>query len=204
MTLPTSASWGPVGRPLRVPYEAPQGRRVNALGAHFTHGPAAGEFAFVTLACLPQSRAKQPPSLAAQAEKHGLTPEEVGRLDAEVFLGFLWTVAGRPSEAPESWRRERPLHYVLDNYTVHRCERVQQEEAAMRAAGIHLFFLPPYCPELSRIEPDWRDVKYQGLPVRSHAQLGALKAAVDEALACKAIELRKAKSRTAQLLPITP
>lgn len=204
MTLPTSASWGPVGCPLRVPYEAPQGRRVNALGAHFTHGPAAGEFGFITLASLPKSRAKQPPSLAVQASKHGLTPEEVGRLDAEVFLGFLWTVAGRPSDAPGDWQRERPLYYVVDNYTVHRSERVQQEEPVLRAAGIHLFFLPPYSPELSRIEHDWQDVKYQGLPVRSYAQLGDLKAAVDQALACKAIELREAQRKSAQLLAPTP
>src|SRR5262245_57342089 len=33
-TLPTSYSWYPVGERLKVPYEAPQGRRVNALGLY--------------------------------------------------------------------------------------------------------------------------------------------------------------------------
>ena len=31
---------------LRIAYEAPQGRRVNAIGAYFTHGPIAGRFCF--------------------------------------------------------------------------------------------------------------------------------------------------------------
>ena len=199
-TQPTGSSWGPVGCPLLVPYEAPQGRRVNAVGAYFTHGPQAGELAFVSYASLPKSQAKQPPPLAEQAVKHGLTAEEVGKIDREVLLAFLWTGGGRPVDAPEGWRRERPLWYVLDNYSVHKGEQVRDEVPRWAAAGIHLFYLPAYSPELSRIEPVWQDVKYQGLPVRSYAELGALKRAVDLALAQKAITLRTAHQETAQLL----
>ena len=60
MTLPVCCSWFPVGERLAVPYEAPQGRRVNAIGAHFTHGPEAGRLAYQTWAALPRSRAKRP------------------------------------------------------------------------------------------------------------------------------------------------
>ena len=59
MTLPTAYSWFPIGQRLQVPYEAPQGRRVNAIGAHFSHGPHAGHFVHQTWAGLPKSRAKQ-------------------------------------------------------------------------------------------------------------------------------------------------
>jgi hypothetical protein len=45
LTLPTTYSWYPQGQRLRVPYQAPQGRRVNVLGAYFTHGPDAGRLA---------------------------------------------------------------------------------------------------------------------------------------------------------------
>jgi hypothetical protein len=193
-----------VGCPFHVPYEAPQGRRVNAIGAHFTHGPLAGELQFVSYASLPKSQAKQPRLVAEQAAKHGLTEDEVGKIDSEVFLAFLWTAAGRPANAGESWCRRRPLWYVLDNYSAHKSDRVRAEEPRLKAAGIHLFYLPAYSPELSRMEPVWQDVKYQGLPVRSFDRLGALKVAVDTALACKAIELRTARSETAQLLPLTP
>ena len=199
-TQPTNSSWGPVGCPLRVPYEAPQGRRVNAIGAYFTHGPWAGEFQYVSYASLPKSQAKQPPPVAEQAAKHGLTAEEVGKIDSEVLLAFLWTVAGRPVEAPEGWQRERPLWYVLDNYSVHKSDRVREEAPRLAAAGIHLFYLSAYSPELSRMEPVWQDVKYQGLPVRSYDQLGGLKRAVDISLATKAVELRAARRETNQLL----
>lgn len=174
-------------------YEAPQGRRVNALGAHFTHGPQSGEFQFTTYASLPKSRAKQPRPLAEQAAKHGLTADDVGKIDSEVYLGFLWTAAGRPLDAPDDWCRERPLWYVVDNYSVHKSARVQAEEPRLAAAGIHLFYLPAYSPELSRMEPVWQNVKYHGLPVRSYNGLAALKQAVDTALACKAIQLRAAR-----------
>jgi hypothetical protein len=158
----------------------------------------------VSYASLPKRQAKHPLPVAEQAAKHGLTAEEVGKIDSEVLLAFLWTVAGRPADAGEEWRRERPLWYVLDNYSAHKSERVRTEAPRLAAAGIHLFYLPAYSPELSRMEPVWQDVKYQGLPVRSYEQLGSLKAAVDEALARKALELRAVRSETAQLLASTP
>ena len=200
-TAPTTYSWGAVGQRLVVPYEAPQGRRVNAMGAYFTHGPLAGAFPFVSFASLPKSRAKQPRKTEAErAADHGLTPEELGSIDAEVFLAFLWTLAGRPATAPaESWRRERPLIIVLDNYSVHQSTRVKEEAERLRAANIQLFYLPSYSPELSKIEPIWQDVKYREMPTRSYTNLGELKRAVDRALAAKAVTLRDA----AHLFPRT-
>jgi hypothetical protein len=181
-----------VGKRLAVPYEAPQGRRVNAIGAYFSHGPQAGRFPFLTYASLPKSRAKQPrKTVAARAVACGLTPAEVGVIDSEVFLAFVWTIAGRPPNAPADWRRERPLIVVLDNYQVHKSERVRAELAALTAADIYFFYLPTYSPELSRIEPVWQDVKYRRLPRRSHDQLGDAKRAVEVALAEKARSLQK-------------
>lgn len=203
-TLPTRQSWSERGQPRRVPYEAPQGRRVNTLGAFFSHGPQTGQFEFFSLATLPQSRQKQPPSPAAQAVAHGLTEAEVGKLDSEVFLAFLWTVAGRPSHAGSDWRRERPVHFVVDNYSVHKSERVQQEQAALVAAGIHLFYLPAYSPELSRIEAHWQNLKGAGMPERTHLTAGALKSAVDRACLRMAKELRQSYAETAALLSRTP
>jgi hypothetical protein len=203
-TLPTSYSWSVQGQARRVPYEAPQGRRVNVLGAYFSHGPQQGTLEFYSLARLPERKGKNAGSLAEQAAEHGLTPEEVGVLDSEVFLAFLWMVAGRPPEGAEDWQRERPLHIVLDNYSVHRSERVRLEERALSRAGVHLFYLPPYSPELSRIESHWCDVKGRGLPQRNYTLAGELKQAVDLALLRKAIDLRQAHQKTEALLPGTP
>src|SRR5687767_3133449 len=126
MTLPTSYSWSLQGMRLRVPYQAPHGRRVNAIGAYFTHGPQAGRFDHHTWAVLPKSRAKQPrktPQVRAAA--HGLTVEEVGPIDAERVVTFLWQVAGRPAAAAAEWHRERPLMVALDNYAVHTSQTVE-------------------------------------------------------------------------------
>jgi hypothetical protein len=50
MTLPTAYSWFPVAEPVRVPDEAPHGRRVNVIGASFSHGPRTGRFEFASYA----------------------------------------------------------------------------------------------------------------------------------------------------------
>ena len=197
MTLPVCYSWALVGQRLWVPYEAPQGRRVNGIGAYCTHGVEAGRFVYELCASLPKSTAKQPrKSPAEQAAKHDLRVEQVGTIDGERFVQFVWKVAGRPTIYPEGWQRERPLVLVVDNYSVHTGERVQAERAAFEAAGITLFYLPSYSPELSGIEPIWQDVKHHDMTRRSYDVLGALFRAVDEALTCKAQELMTARTKT--------
>lgn len=182
-----------MGQPLGVPYEAPQGRRLNVIGGYFSHGPQAGRFEFASFASLPKRKAKQPrKTLAECAAAHGVSEDEVGVLDSELFLAFLWQVAGRPAAAPADWRRERPLVVVVDNYQTHKSDRVKAELPALQRAGITLFYLPASSPELSRIEPIWHDVKYYRLPRRSYDALGALKRAVDQALVLKRCELRLA------------
>ncbi len=57
MTVPTSCSWFLQGARLRVPYQAPCGRRVNAIGGYFTHGPDAGRLEYQSWALLPKRRA---------------------------------------------------------------------------------------------------------------------------------------------------
>lgn len=47
-TLPTGSTWARLGTRLVVPYEAPQGRRVNAVGALAPHDPAGPRFLYET------------------------------------------------------------------------------------------------------------------------------------------------------------
>ena len=197
LTLPVCYSWTLVGLRLIVPYEAPQGRRVNGIGAYCTHGVEAGRFVYELCASLPKSTAKQPrKSPEEQAAKHDLRVEQVGTIDGERFVRFVWKVAGRPTIYPEGWQRERPLVLVVDNYSVHTCDRVKEEMAAFESAGITLFFLPSYSPELSKIEPIWQDVKHHELTKRSYEILGELFRAVDAALTRKANKLLTACSKT--------
>ena len=208
MTLPTSYSWFPVGQRLSIDDEAPQGRRVNALGAYFSHGPQAGCFEYATFASLPHSRAQSPrKSLAEVATAHGLQTQEVGPIEAARFLSFVWRIAGRPARyalhavkpvKPKAvqWKRARPLVIVLDNYSVHKSQVVQEAMPSLEAANIAFFYLPSYSPEMSHIEPIWHSVKQHGMPQRSYSILGDLKRAVDDALFHKARELQQAHAKT--------
>jgi hypothetical protein len=174
---------------------------VNALGLYFSRGPQAGRFLFETAATLPESRAKKArKSPAERAAAHGLRPEQVGPIDSERLIAFIWQSAGRPPVHRDDWRRERPLVIWLDNYSVHKSERVQQEQPLLEAAGITLCYLPSYSPELSRIEAVWHPVKHHDLVRRSHAVLADLMTAVEGALSQKAAHLLAANAKTDQLL----
>ncbi len=198
MTLPLCYSWSPVGKRLCIPYEAPQGRRVNAIGAYSSHGVEAGRFVSEAYASLPKSTAKkQRKTVAEQAAAHDVPEEQVGTIDGERFVAFVWRVAGRPRIGPEGWQRERPMVLVVDNYSVHKCQRVRDEREAWAAAGIELFYLPSYSPELSRIEAIWQTIKHHEMRKRSYEVLGELLRAVEEALAGKADDLLTAQPKTA-------
>ena len=204
MTLPPTYSWFLEGARLTVPYEAPQGRRVNAIGAYFTHGPEAGRLVYQSWAVLPKSRAKQPRKTAeARAAAHGLTVDEVGPIDAARVVGFLWQTAGRPDGAPATWQRERPLMVALDNYAVHTSQTLRDARPLLAAADVHLVYLARYCPEQSGIEPIWNDVKQHQLPTRSFEQVADLKHAVDAALARKAAQLRRTSAQSTNVHRLT-
>ena len=192
MTLATSSSWYLKGKRLRVRYQASQGRRVNAIGASFSHGPEAGRLEHQNWAVLPKSRAKRPRvSMAARAAAAGLSEDEVGPIDAERVVAFVWRVAGRPEDAAADWKRERELYVAWDNYAVHKSATVRAAQEQWAAAGVHVVFLAAYCPEQSGIEPVWNDVKQHQIPVRSFERVAELKQAVDHALTRKAAQMRR-------------
>jgi hypothetical protein len=200
LTLPTTYSWVPRGQRLRVPYQAPQGRRVNVIGAHFTHGPDAGRLDYRSWAVLPKSRARKPRTTPEErAAAHGLTVDEVGPIDAERLVTFLWQVAGRPAVAAPGWRRARPRMIALDNYSVHTSQTVVAAQPLLAAANVELVYLARYCPEQSGIELVWNDVKAHQLPIRSFERVADLKHAVDDALAHKAQLLQHAYAKTTNL-----
>jgi hypothetical protein len=196
LTLPTTYSWYPQGQRSRVPYQAPQGRRVNAIGAYFTHGPEAGRLEYRSWAVLPKSRARRPRTTPEErAAAQGLTPDEVGPIDAARLVAFLWQVAGRPAAAAPTWRRARPLVVALDNYSVHTSQTVAEARPQLAAATVELVYLARYCPEQSDIEPVWNDVKQHQIPIRSFEQVADLKQAVNAALARKAHHLQRAHGK---------
>ena len=204
MTLPPCYSWSPVGQNLLVPYEAPQGRRVNALGGYLSHGPDAGTFRYAAYAGLPGGKGrKRRKPLSEVAASHGLTEAQTGPITGDRLAAFLWLLAGRPEDAPPDWKRARPLWVVLDNYSVHKGQPVREAVPGLEAAGIRLFYLPAYSPHLSAIEPVWHAIKHHEMPKRSHAGVADLLRAVEGALARKAEALRAKHAETKDSLGTT-
>jgi hypothetical protein len=170
-TLPTSYTWAREGtRPL-LRYEAPQGRRVNVLGAFAPFGPE--------------------PRFVYESRVAG-----EGRLDGDAVLDFVCRelvglAGGRAAldALPAGYRRERPGTVALDNYGVHHSKPVKAALPKLAAIGIAFYYLPPYSPKLNRIEPEWHALKYDRLQDRSFATGPALKDAVEAALDERAAEL---------------
>jgi len=140
-TLPTAYSWALPGQRKRVEYEAPQGRRVNAMAAYRPYGGA--------------------PRLEV------FTAERTW--DSHDLLGFLKALP---------WSKV-PRVVVLDNASLHTSRVVRRARKRLAEAGIYLYFLPPYSPELNEVEPVFRQVKYQEIPVRSHTTRAGLREAVE-------------------------
>ncbi|QYO66416.1 transposase [Leptolyngbya sp. 7M] len=48
---------------------------------------------------------------------------------------------------------------VLDNASVHRSKLRQLQQQRWQQQGLILFFLPPYSPQMNRIEEEWLHLK---------------------------------------------
>lgn len=62
----------------------------------------------------------------------------------------------------------QPAVLVLDNASIHKAHLVKQQLSAWAAQGLTLLFLPPYCPELNRLEVLWRFCKHYWLPPEAY------------------------------------
>ena len=76
--------------------------------------------------------------------------------------------------------RAIPRVVVLDNASLHTSKAIRSARRRLAAAGIYLYSLPPYSPELNEIEPVFRQVKYHEIPERSHTTRLSLREAVEE------------------------
>lgn len=72
----------------------------------------------------------------------------------------------------------KPTVLVLDNATIHQAKSFQQKIAPWQEQNLFIFFLPPYCPHLNKIETLWRKVKYEWLQPKDYTSLPILKAAI--------------------------
>ena len=122
------------------------------------------------------------PTLAVPAQAHSRRWNVCGFLRGDGELAHLGR-AGRLGakefiEAVETRLLpvlRHPSLLILDNGPCHRSRLVKARRAEWRRRGLRLFFLPPYCPHLNRIETLWRLVKHHWLPVGAYANFVTLR-----------------------------
>jgi len=88
--------------------------------------------------------------------------------------------------------RDKPAIVVMDNAAIHHSARLRQHLEQWQAQRVFVLFLPPYSPELNRIEGLWRKIKYVSLPLQAYQSFESLCREVRTALdrcasSCQAI-----------------
>ncbi len=72
---------------------------------------------------------------------------------------------------------------ILDNASTHTSKLFQTKIEEWKQKGLILYFLPPYAPELNRIEILWRFMKYHWIKISDYASTQTLKNYIHRVLA---------------------
>ena len=96
-----------------------------------------------------------------------------GKIDKEVVVACFDAFCKKCTQ--KTW-------VIVDNAPQHTSHLFQSKLAAWQQAGLHVFYLPTYSPELNLIEILWRFIKYHWLPFGAYQSYEALKNAVNEVL----------------------
>ncbi|WP_051299724.1 IS630 family transposase [Methylobacter luteus] len=138
--------------------------------------------------------APQPPNRSAwtkRGETHAVTAKRAQRLNVigallssgELMLAKLWKSVnglwffGFLMALVE--RINKPLVVILDNASIHTTKKLAPYWELLKNKGMQFYFLPPYSPELNRIEMLWYKMKYEWLPFKSFTP-AELEQAIDE------------------------
>lgn len=71
---------------------------------------------------------------------------------------------------------------VLDNAPIHRSKIFNAKIKQWENQDLYIFFLPPYSPELNKIEILWRFIKYRWLPIDAFLNFQNLKDRLNDVL----------------------
>ena len=83
-----------------------------------------------------------------------------------------------------------PRVVVLDNAGIHTSKAVRAARQGLARLGVYLYYLPPYSPELNRIEAVFKQVKHHEMPTRSFATRADLRRAVEDGFGAYERKLR--------------
>ena len=80
-----------------------------------------------------------------------------GSFKSKSYIKVIDWIAEQTSETFRTTGRMTVI--VQDNGSLHKSELTRQQWQRWRDQGLFLFFLPPYCSEMNRIEDQWHQLK---------------------------------------------
>ena len=89
---------------------------------------------------------------------------KVGTYKAKNYLRFIDTQADKATKRLFDTGKFTVM--IQDNASIHRANIVKERVHVWEKQGLILFFLPPYSPEMNRIEEQWLHLKRQELAGR--------------------------------------
>ena len=112
-----------------------------------------------------QKRLEQVPTRGTRISILGLwQPEQQfeyalaqGGFDGESYIKIMNWIAAKSALTLEQTGRLTVV--VQDNSSIHKRQTVRQQWQRWQDQGLFLFFLPPYCAEMNRIEDQWHQLK---------------------------------------------
>lgn len=75
-----------------------------------------------------------------------------GRVVRDDIIAFFDQIAAQPHDMPRI--------VALDNASIHKGRIIEEKRKQWEAEGLYLYYLPPYSPELNKIEIFWKQAKY--------------------------------------------
>jgi len=107
---------------------------------------------------IPAVRGKRLNVLAAMLSTGELFSAKIWQsTTAEIFAGFIGLLKEHVG---------KKLTVIIDNASVHKAKAIKPIMALLEKQGVTLYFLPPYSPELNRIEKLWHLIKYTWMSVK--------------------------------------
>lgn len=86
---------------------------------------------------------------------------KVGTYKSSSYLRFMnWQAEKAMKRLFETGKLTVVIH---DNASIHRSKLAKKQEQIWSQQGLNRFFLPPYSPEMNRIEEQWLHLKRQEL-----------------------------------------
>ena len=86
---------------------------------------------------------------------------KIGTNKTKSYLRFMDWQAERAMK--RLFETGKPTVVIHDNASIHRSQLAKKQHQTWSKQGLSVFFLPPYSPELNRIEEQWLHLKRQEL-----------------------------------------